>query len=174
MGLFDFFKKEEPQLERTLLTMKKGDIVDYFLKSWEVKSVGEYDWGNNIFSKEYELDSGDEQLFLHVTEDMKCSVTKEIAIGKLHPDLKNRIVDHDEPQREFAYDGVIYAMSESGQGIFTEDGDEHGSRYVSWDFTDREEKKLVSISRWGEMDISAFAGEFVNPIEFSNIIPKSR
>lgn len=173
MGLFDFFtKKDEPQAERTLLSLKKGDILDYYLKSWEVKSVGEYDWGNNIFSKEYELDSGDEQVFLHVTENMKCSVTKEVPIATVNSDIKNRIVDTDEPQREFSYKGVIYALFESGQGYYTEDDDD-GSEFVSWDFTDSEEKHLLSISRWGEMDIVAFAGEFVKAIEFSNIIPKS-
>lgn len=173
MGLFDFLsKKKAPQAERTLLTMKKGDIVDYYLKSWEVKSVGDYDWGNNIFSKEYELDSGDEKLFLHVTENMKCSVTKQVPIAKINSELKNRIVGTDEPQREFSYNGDIYALFESGQGYYSEEA-EDASAFVSWDFTDKEEKKLISISRWGEMDIESFVGTFVEPLEFSNIIPKS-
>lgn len=173
MGLFDFFtKKEEPKAERTLQNLQKGDIIDYYLKSWEVKSVGEYDWGNNIFSKEYELDAGDEQIFLHVTENMKCSVTKEVPIATINSDLKNRIIDTDEPQREFSYNGVIYSLFESGQGYYSEEGDDE-SAFVSWDFTDKQEKHLVSISRWGEMDLVAFAGTFVKPLEFSNIIPKS-
>ncbi|MEO1099612.1 MAG: hypothetical protein AAFX57_17950, partial [Bacteroidota bacterium] len=58
MGLFDFFKKKEKEPEYDVTNLKVSDldhgfILEYDLKTWEVKEVYEYDWGNNNFSQEY-------------------------------------------------------------------------------------------------------------------------
>jgi len=41
MGIFNFFKKDKPEsiVDFTVNDLKKGYILDYFLKTWEVKNV---------------------------------------------------------------------------------------------------------------------------------------
>jgi len=117
MGIFDFFKKkEEPKLseELTLKDLQKGDFVDYFMKSWKVEEVTEYDWGNNIFSREFKLNAGDEIIYIEIDEeeDDTVSISRDVKMSKIQKGLKQHIIEKDEPPKELEYEGSIYFFSE--------------------------------------------------------------
>ena len=182
MALFDkwFGKKEETTRDALSVTIKDleiGDIVDYFMKSWEVKEVFKYDWGNNSFTKEYQLFDGTETVFLHVEEDDKVelSLTRSISLNVINPLLRSIIIDNDEPPATIEYSGTTYFKQEEAQGHVSDASEdfENESAFVSWDYTDRKEKKILTLERSGEQDFDAFIGENVDAYEFSNIVPKN-
>ncbi|MBL4752558.1 MAG: DUF4178 domain-containing protein [Flavobacteriales bacterium] len=175
MGLFDFFKeKKDPKLDYTVNELEVGFMIDYFMSTWEVKKVYLYDWGNNIETREYLLDSGSETYYLHVEDDdqLKCSLSKKIELRDIDPGLAQQIVSQDDAPQQIVFENVTYHRATSGQGYCGESGDddEDWSKFVNWTFENGED--FISIDRWGEEEFSAAKGSYVKEIEFSNILPK--
>jgi hypothetical protein len=69
------------------------------MKSWVVKEVYEYDWGNNNFTREYKIDSGDEVGFLHIEDDGELNITfsNSIKIRKIEEDVSEEIQKNEKP-----------------------------------------------------------------------------
>ncbi len=176
MGIFDFFKskKEEANVDFTVNDLKKGFLVDYFMKTWEVKKVYTYDWGNNFYSKEFYLDSGGEDCYLAVEDDDKlvCTLWKKVDIYDLDSDLVNSIVRDDEAPSRLVYNNKTYKRTESSQGLCFTNDEKEGSELVNWMYVHAGTKELISIDRWGEEEFGAAIGENVDEFEFSNILPR--
>ena len=176
MGLFDFLKnkKDEPEIDFTVYKLKKGYMLDYFMKSWEVKTVYEYDWGNNFYSREYLLDSGNETMYLHVEDDDKliCTIWNKLDIFDIDSGLAASITANDEAPNRLVYANKTYVRKESSQGYCMEEGEKEESELVSWMYEHPESKDLISITRWGEEEYDASTGKYVEEIEFSNILPR--
>lgn len=176
MGIFDFFKKkkEETKLDYTLNDLKQGYMVDYFMKTWEVKKVYHYDWGNNFHSKEFFLDAGNEDMYLSVENDDKlvCAIWKKVNIFEIDSNLVNRITAEDDAPNQLVYNNKTYYRTESAQGTCTTEGDDQESELVNWMYVNSETKELISIDRWGEEEFDAAIGNYVNEYEFSNILPR--
>lgn len=172
-----FGKKEEEKkssMDLTLWDLEEGYFVDYFLKSWQVTEEYEYDWGNNFFSKEFTLDSGDEILFLHVSDEgseLECSISKEIKIRSIEPDPKEHILEYDEPPKTMKKDGKVYYRDAEEAAECRKLGEDNWHQVVQWEYEDEDEEEFLSLSRWSESDVEAFHGKYVEPYEFSNIIP---
>ncbi|NBC82274.1 MAG: DUF4178 domain-containing protein [Bacteroidetes bacterium] len=169
-------KKEEDQIDVTNLSLRdlrKGYIIDYFMQSWEVKEAYQYDWGNNFFSKEYLITNGKEKKYLHVEDDgeLILSLTEDANILSIDKSLKSDIIAHDKPSSTINYKGKIFYMDEESQGYFRDMDNDYWSEFVSWDFVDEEKKELIGLTRWGESEIEASVGIFVEEYEFSNIVP---
>jgi hypothetical protein len=176
MGIFDFFKKDktEAQINFTVNTMKVGFMVDYFMKTWEVKKVYTYDWGNNFYSKEYLLDSGDETIYLSVEEDDKliCSIWNKLDIFEIDSGLVNSITSTDDAPDKLVYENKTFIRKESSQGSCQVDGESEDSELVNWMYKNPETKELLSIDRFGEEEFGAAKGNYVKEFEFSNILPR--
>ncbi|MBL4716662.1 MAG: hypothetical protein COC01_01005 [Bacteroidetes bacterium] len=176
MGLFDSFKKKkkEVKIDFNLNELKVGFMVDYFMQTWEVKKVYLYDWGNNIETREYLIDSGKETYYLHIEDDdkLKCSLSQKIELRDIDPGLAVQITSQDDAPQQIVFEGITYHRVSSGQGYCGEEGDndEDYSNFVNWMFEN--ENDFISIDRWGEEEFSAAKGSFVKEIEFSNILPK--
>lgn len=176
MGIFDFFKKkkvnEKLSEDLTIRDLSKGDIVEYFMKSWRVEEVTEYDWGNNIFSREFKMDAGDEIIYVEIDEeeDETVSISRDIKISKIDKGLKQYIINNDNAPKEIEYNNEKYFFSEENLGQCYEPGSSDFSELVNYTFTDENEDKFISIDRWDETDIEASIGEYAKIIEFSNII----
>ncbi|MEM9023967.1 MAG: DUF4178 domain-containing protein [Bacteroidota bacterium] len=170
-----FRKKPEIRTDLKITGLRKGDLLDYFLKTWQITQVDEYDWGNNILSREYTLNSGDETVYLHLEEHdgLELSLSRKIKLSDIDRNLKEHIVDHDDPPRKLTYEGKVYQLSDESLGHSREEGDQDGiwSELVSYTFMDDQEQEFLSIERWGEYEISAAHGQLVKPFEFSNLLP---
>ena len=178
MGLFDIFKKkQEPDynpLNVTVRDLDEGFIFDYNLKSWVVKEVYEYDWGNNNFTKEVLADSGDEKIYLGVEEDgdLFLTISKPEKIRKIDEDLVDKIVDEGKPPKKLDFEGVKYFFDEDSAGYFhnkTKGGDDW-EELVSFEYYNDDEDKLINITQWGDRDFEASVGVVVKEYEISNII----
>ena len=177
--MFDFFKKKKaPTYDVTNLSLKDlnvGFIFDYDMKSWVVKEVYKYDWGNNNFTSEYKVDSGDEVAFLHIADEgeLEISMSKSIQISKIDEAITDEIEKNEKPPRKIHFGEEIYYLEEDAAGYFrdlskeTEDWEE----LVTWEYLNDEATKVLSITQWDIRNIEASAGLVLKEFQFSNIIP---
>ena len=177
--MFDFFKKKKaPTYDVTNLSLKDlnvGFIFDYDMKSWVVKEVYKYDWGNNNFTSEYKVDSGDEVAFLHIADEgeLEISLSKSIRISKIDEAITDEIEKNEKPPRKIHFGEEIYYLEEDAAGYFrdlskdTEDWEE----LVTWEYLNDEVTKVLSITQWDIRNIEASAGLVLKEFQFSNIIP---
>ena len=177
--MFEFFKKKKaPTYDVTNLSLKDlnvGFIFDYDMKSWVVKEVYKYDWGNNNFTSEYKVDSGDEVAFLHIADEgeLEISLSKSIRISKIDEAITDEIEKNEKPPRKIHFDEELYYLEEDAAGYFrdlskeTEDWEE----LVTWEYLNDEATKVLSITQWDIRNIEASAGLVLKEFQFSNIIP---
>jgi hypothetical protein len=177
--MFDFFKKKKaPTYDVTNLSLKDlnvGFIFDYDMRSWVVKEVYKYDWGNNNFTSEYKVDSGDEVAFLHIADEgeLEISLSKSIRISKIDEAITDEIEKNEKPPRKIHFDEELYYLEEDAAGYFrdlskeTEDWEE----LVTWEYLNDEATKVLSITQWDIRNIEASAGLVLKEFQFSNIIP---
>ena len=74
MKIRDFFKKNkkdelDPLSDLSLSGLKKGYLVDYDLKTWEVSAYNYYDWSEGDISHEWQLRSGDQVVYLEMESE---------------------------------------------------------------------------------------------------------
>ena len=184
MGLFDAFKKKEkdPSYDPSNITitdLDEGFVFEYDLKTWKVEEAYEYDWGSNYFSKEFKISDGSETLFLEVEEDdeLEVSLHKKVKVPVIDPDLPDRMVKKGKPPKKLKYQGVTYYRDEESPGYFRNMADDKEekdswSELISWSFYDENEEKILTIEQWGERQFEASQGEYIEPYEVSNILPK--
>ena len=177
--MFDFFKKKkEVSYDVTNLGLKDLDfdfIFDYDLKSWIIKEVYEYDWGNNNFSKEYKVDSGDEVAYLNIEHSSEVIITllKSLKIRQIEEDIVCMLTDAKKAPHQLHCNNVAYYLASESAGYFRDCGKktEDWEELFSWEYYDENEEKIISITRWDEHTFDSFAGVALQSHQVSNIIP---
>jgi hypothetical protein len=178
MGIMDFFKKSkkentEPLGDLSLDKMKKGYLVDYDLKTWEVVAHNYYDWGDGDISHEWQLKSFDETVYLEKESDDEAewSLSRKITFGSLDAKVKKSIIETGDPPDTIVYEGATYYMEEMAGGHFYKDGKGPGKEFLRWSYEDDAGERYLGIEQWGEEDFEASAGELVESYQFTNILP---
>jgi hypothetical protein len=180
MGLKEFFgfgKKRPPEpppkTDFTLSDLKVGYMVDYDMQTWQVEGEHYYDWGAGDITREWQLKSVDDTIYLEMEEDdeVEWAIARKIPFGKLGKGVRDHIAEHEEPPEEIVYEGETYYLEEGGGGHFYKDGKGPGHPLMAWDYEDDTGEKYLSIEQWGEEDFEASAGEPVSEYQFTNILP---
>lgn len=179
MGLFDFFKKKQPDVDTEsfayrILNMDKGSVFDYDLKSWVVLHVYEYQWQNGGGSVEYLVDCGTEQWFLCIDNDadLTISLTQRVKVRVIAPNLPDLIIANEQPPATIHFKDVEYLRDSESVGVFREENGEWAD-LISWDYSDAQGGKLLCVEQWGERDFDAACGIAVKDFQISNILPGS-
>ncbi len=165
MGFFSrlFQKKEtKPQIkDRTLMSIKVGDMVSYNLADYEVVGKLIYnDHGYQWF--EYQLESMEKTIWLNVEmdDDLECSVYEK---------TKEKVA---EPVPEsIDLDGVRYTLDEHGAANVRGEGrssNVNGMQVQYYDYSDNTEEKYLSVEYWGT-DVEVSKGQAADAFDF-NII----
>ena len=179
MGIFGIFKKKKgPDYDPSnvkITDLRRGFILDYDLKTWEVKEEYEYDWGDNYFTREFKLDSGDDIIYLHMDEndELSLSVTRKVKIRSVDEDLPEHIIKHQEAPKKIHYDGRDFFLDKETPGYFSGDpeNDDSWIELISWEYYDNNEEYILAVEQWGDKEFAAAFGRVVKAFEFSNIIP---
>ena len=178
MKIRDFFKKNkkdelDPLSDLSLARLKKGYLVDYDLKTWEVSAYNYYDWSEGDISHEWQLRSGDEVIYLEMESDdeEEWSLNRKIAFSRLDSQIKKKILETGDPPEKIVFDGVTYYMEETAGGRFYRDGQGQGREVLQWSYQDDEGRSYLSIEQWGEEEFEATTGEPVEEYQFTNILP---
>jgi len=178
MAFFDFLKKKKPEYDATnirVTDLNKNFLFDYDLSTWIVKSVYEYDWGDNCFTKEFKIENENETSFLHIEEDDELIITisKKVRLTTIGEDLPNYIVDKNTPPSNISFNGINYILEEECPGYFNDQDHpkEQWTELISWDYIDKSGKNVLNIEQWGEKEFDASHGQIIEEFEISNIYP---
>lgn len=162
----------EEYRDYTLETMKKGYLVDYDLKTWEVTGYATYDYDGSV-AQEWELRGANEVWFLEREEDdgeTEWTLTRKIQLGEIREDVAGAIEAQDDPPEELHFEDALYKAVESGAGLYRAGGDDPAREFVNWSYESGEDRVLF-VSQWGERDFSAYAGTRVEEYQFTDILP---
>ncbi|CAM1372512.1 DUF4178 domain-containing protein [Tenacibaculum xiamenense] len=180
MGFFDLFKsnkdKEETHYDPTnikVTDLEKGYLLDYDLRTWTVKKMCEYDWGDNYFTREFVLESQGEKLFLHIEEedDLIITMSKELKYRKLAPEVITHIENNGKPPKQITHENVTYYLSEESPGYYRNVDTSDWEELISFDYLDEDEEKCLTIEQWDDNDFEASVGKKIKAFEISNILP---
>lgn len=179
MGLKDFFKRkktsDEPDILKDLILskLKKGYFLEYDMKTWEVTSESRYDWGDNDVTKEWQLVTSDDTIFLELEsdDDEYWSISRKIPIGKIGKKIIDHIMENEDPPDQLDFEGETFYLDESGGGRFFRDASDTGQEFLKWDFVDETGDTYISIEQWGEKAFEASIGKKVEEYQFTNILP---
>lgn len=179
MGWKDFFRKKDDKLEMDplkdliLSNLDVGYLVDYDLKTWKVEACHYSDWGAGDITREWQLKSYDETIYLEKESDDEDSwcVTWKIPIGRLGSHITDHIISHDDPPDRITFEGKVYHLEESGGGHFYPNSRGPRQEFLKWDYEDESGESYLSIIQWGEKDFEATLGKPVEEYQFANILP---
>ena len=180
---FGFFKKRKEENEKPLhydpsniriQDLRKGFVLDYDLKSWEVTAEYEYDWGNEYFTYEFKLVSTDQTIYLYVEEDdeLVLSISQRIPFAKLDERVEDSLQQKGKPPREIIFEGRVYYRDSESAG-FAKEVDDPGmsEEFMNWQYVDETGKYILNIEQWQDDEYEASVGQFVSANAFSNILP---
>ena len=174
---FDFFKKKK-KLEYdptriAILDVRKGWVFDYDLQTWEAVEEYEYDWGDDNFTHEFKIVSGQSTFFLHIENDDEvfCTVTKKLNFAVLDYEIERKIERKGRPPKKIKLDNITYYREAERPGLFRNIESELWSEFISWDYYDEDEKRTLAIEQWGEHEFEASVGIVVPENAFTNILP---
>ena len=177
MALKDFFKKKKDKLDPlrdlVLSKLRVGYLVDFDMKTWEVTGYNRYDFGEGYEAFEWELTSGREKWYLERSEDdeIEWTLSKKIPIGVIEGNIRQYIIENDDPPDEVFCNKKKYYLDESGSGYMYEDDEGPPKEFVYWDFIDEEDEYFLTIEQWGETEFEAAEGYYVEEYQFTNILP---
>jgi hypothetical protein len=176
MALKDLFKKKEddfdPLRDLELSKLRIGYYVDFDMKTWEVTDYNKVDYGEGYVSDEWELTAGREKWYLERSEDdeVEWSFSKKLPMGAIEGDIRQHIVDNEDPPNEIVCKGKTYYLDESGAGQIHKES-ETTKEFIYWDFIDDEDEHFVTIEQWDETEFEASQGYYVEEYQFTSILP---
>jgi len=168
-------EETDPLRDLTLSALKVGYILDYDLKTWEVKSYHTYDF-DGARVEEWELDSGDDGCYLERAKDdeVKWAMSRKISFSELGDEIIEHIRKHEDPPGEITYQGARFSLGESEAGYYYRGGEGTGEEMIYWEFTDPSGERLLCIEQWGEDEFEASIGHRVQEYQFTNILPREK
>ena len=160
----------DPLADLVLSKLKVGYLVDYDLRTWRVTGYSRYQFSGRERIEEWELTAGDEQRYLELA-DGGWSLSTSISIGDIDGDVRQHILDHEDPPERIVLRGTAYRLDASSAGHMHPGGDGAGRQVIRWEFLDEDETRFVGIEQWSETDFTAAAGFVVEDYQFTNILP---
>ncbi|MCT4615677.1 MAG: DUF4178 domain-containing protein [Marinifilaceae bacterium] len=179
MGFFDFFKKNkaQPEYDSTdirVTDLDLGFVFDYDLKSWEVKAVYQYDWGDDFFSYEYKIFDGEETLFLTLEEDdfLDLSINKKIRFQELGENTFHSFMNDAKAPYSIHYNGETFFYKNEEYGHFNEaTKNDNWLEFKVFNFENKDGSMYISVEQFGEHEFEASVGKAIKEFEISNILP---
>ena len=177
---WNFFKKDKGKENQeidvndlVLPKMKKGFLVDYDMKTYQVVGKNYYQWDEGGRTFEWELKQGSEVLFLEKEEEdgeISWSLSRKLGIGVLEGSVADYIMKNEDPPETVIMDGVSFYFEEDDIGTYHKEDNPDGLQFVVWDYSDDRQEKSLSIEQWGETKFNVTVGFEVEEYQFSNIL----
>lgn len=176
MGIFDFWKKDEPSADISRLELKdlrRGYLFDYDMKTWQVTATHNYTYGEGHTACEWEIEHSGEQKFLmrNSGDEITYCLGEKINLRELSPAVKESIISTEDPPATITYRKQEYHLEESGSGLFYRNQQETATEFIYWEFIDTSDSSFISIEQWGETDFTASHAVWVESHQFTAILP---
>ena len=162
----------DPLRDLVLEKLRVGYLVDYDLKTWRVTDHNRYHYNDGRSSEEWELTEGRTKRYLEHAEGEEggWSLSRLVPIGALG-DVRQRILEHDDPPEEVTHDGTTYYLEGSVGGYMVPGKGGGRQELILWELVDESEDHFLAIMQWSETELTAACGAFVADYEFTNILP---
>jgi hypothetical protein len=166
--------KFDPLRDLTVANLKKGWMLDFQEKTWEVIACHKYDWGKGPLANEWELRSGNDTIFLEyeATEGESYIVSKWIPLTNIQLNIKSYLMTHDDPPEQLNILNEPFSLDEEGGGLFLENGVGPEREFLFWEYISADEERFVTIEQWGDSEFEAYEGSYMKEYEFTNILPR--
>lgn len=176
MGIFDFFKKQEPPKggDYTVQDLQEGYIIDFDFESWKVEHIGTYDWGNEEFTYEATIFNGKERKYLDFSDDPTSEnvLYSDVKTSKLPSSLFTLLEQGQKPNRELVWNGEKFILEESSVGFYSETNGNKKDWEEVMNFTYLSEKgTYLSIDQWDEDDFECSSGQILSLAMIEQILP---
>nr|WP_155667618.1 DUF4178 domain-containing protein [Ornithinibacillus caprae] len=156
--IFSKNKSSEPApKERTVLSIKVGDIITYDLVDYEVVGKityrdGNYEWYG------YQLLEGHDTIWLaaEMDDELELGIYKKVQLPVSKPFPK-----------ELTHEGETYYLDESGIAKILGEGRSanlQGAEMEYADYANNDESKFISLEAWGT-EVEASSGYPIEPYE---------
>ena len=166
-------QEPDPIADLVLSKLKVGYLLDYDLRTWQVSDFSRYLFsGRDGAVEEWELTAGDDRRYLEQA-DGAWSLSTSIMIGDIAGDVRQHILDHDDPPENIVFRGTAYHLDAAYAGRMHSGGDGAGRQVIRWEFVDEDETGFVGIEQWSETEFTAAAGSVVQDYQFTHILPGS-
>ena len=104
--------ESDPLVDFRLGAMKVGYLVDYDMKTWEVKGYNTYEY-SGFETKEWVLETSDQIVYLERDDsDGKTiwTLTASISISQISGDVVEHTLRHEDPPENLIHDGRSYKL----------------------------------------------------------------
>jgi len=172
------FKRKQAvaQVNHTVHHLDQGYLFDYDLKTWEVKAVYEYDWGEEHITREYKVSDGQQTRYLSVedNDELHLMWSEKVNLRAIQQDLAEYIIKHEAPPERLVYQDKTFFLDEESAGYFKDLATtvDNWAEFMAWDYEDEKGDYGITIERWDEREFEAAHGKFLEEYEISNILPR--
>lgn len=170
-GWFRKKKNTEAKIDWTLKDLKKGFLLDYDMKTWQVSGFHRYVWEDGSSTIEWILKSADDTVFLEPAEDSLWLVSRIHTRSTLPQLVYDYIIEHEEAPKQVEWQGSEYHLDEDSAADFFPDGEGPAKPLMAYDYEDEDEDHLLTIEQWDDHSFTVSHGTYEEEYRFSNILP---
>jgi hypothetical protein len=179
--MLNFFRKkkkdEGPHYDPTNITvhdLRKGFFFDYDLRTWEVIDEFEYDWGNNIFSYEFKVRSGNDTVYMRIENDEEVYLifTNKILKSHLDDTVWGHFQRYNEGPSRIEYDGETYYREGEYPGFCRNTEDPDSVEIILWNYLDKDGENVLVVYQWNDQNYDVSVGWIDTDRAISNILPR--
>ena len=146
--------ESDPLVDFELGAMKVGYLVDYDMKTWEVKGYHTYDYSGSE-TQEWVLETSDKVGYLERVDsdgEITWTLTESISIRRISEDVVEHALRHEDPPANLTHNGRSDRLMESGAGLFHEDAEGPGKEFISWAYCDDSGRNVLFVTQYGELE----------------------
>lgn len=162
----------DTQVDFEVPDLKKGFILDYDFRSWEVEDVVVYTWDNGVKDYEYNITDGKEKKYLNYeTVGEHLSIYWEANMNDVWSEARRKIrKNEDITESEFEYKGNTYYYS--GEGTAKVKNSVETYHMQNWLFRNDTDDTLISFNKYEDNSMEVYVGKKLKKHEVSNILPR--
>ena len=164
--------QEEVKIDYEVADLKKRYILDYDMRSWEVKDTMIYSWDGGFKTYEYTISDGTEKQYLNYeNDDDNLSIYVDGSIQEIWPEATQLMRNGSKlADMTFHYDGEKYHFK--GQGSASVKSSSESFNMKNWLFETASKDHLVSFNIYEDDSVDAYIGKPIKSFEISNILPR--
>lgn len=156
--------------------LKTGYLVDYGLKTWEVKNERQYDWESGMVEREFFLKNEQARQFLSVWFQhgmWNTQLGEEINLQSIREDLDKEILRTQNPPNVLHYGDFKFYREDFREGFLFDKSDRNlrGNKLLAWDYFDQTRQKTLRIEQSGRRKFRAKIGFMVDKEQFTEVLP---
>ena len=165
--------QEDVKVDYEVKDLKKGFILDYDLRSWEVRDTMIYRWDNGVEDLEFTIFDGKEELYLnYVKSNDGISMYWAEKLDAVWQDARSKM--RYEPDRmgdsSFVYNGHEFRFA--GEGYARVRSSKETFDMQNWLFECTDGENLVSFNKYEDGSMEVYVGKHLANHEVSNILPR--